>query len=180
MRTTLCVVLMGFTAVVAPLRAVCAGDAFTTYGDVGRYAIPVGAAVLAALKDDSDGLKRLALSSAMTMGTTYGLKYAINDTRPNGKARSFPSGHTAFAFTGAAFVYKRYGWKWGLPVEIDAAAVAYSRVDANAHRWRDVLSSAALAHVSVYFLVERLDSRVTLMPFAGDRGAFSVAGVLRF
>jgi membrane-associated phospholipid phosphatase len=176
----LCALALATTIVATPLGIAQAGDAFTTYGDVGRYALPVGAAALATLMDDTEGLKQLVLSSAVTMGATYGLKYAVNDMRPNGGARSFPSGHTSFAFTGAAYVYKRYGWKWGVPAEIAAAAVAYSRVDANAHRWRDVLASAALAHVSTYFLVDRFDAGVSFVPFAGERGTFGLAGVLRF
>lgn len=179
-RVFSCVLLMAFAAIAMLSRPARAGDAFTTYGDVGRYVLPVGAVMLAALKDDTAGLKQLALSGAVTMGSTYGLKYAVNDTRQNGKTRSFPSGHTSFAFAGAAFVYKRYGWKWGLPAEIAAAAVAYSRVDANAHRWRDVLASAGIAHASAYFLVEHLDDRVTLMPFVDERGALGIAGMVRF
>ena len=81
------------------------------------------------------------------------LKYAVDDTRPNGGRRSFPSGHTAWAFTGAAFIHHRYGWEWGVPTEIAAAAVAISRIDGNYHRWRDVIASAAIAHASAYFLV---------------------------
>lgn len=180
MRAILCALTITVAFTVASPRAAHAGDAFTTYGDVGRYALPVGAAALAALTDDTEGLKQLVFSGAVTMGTTYGLKYAVNDTRPNGGARSFPSGHTSFAFTGAAYVYKRYGWKWGVPAEIAAAAVAYSRVDANAHRWRDVLASAALAHASTFFLVDRFDAGVSFVPFAGERGTFGLAGVMRF
>ena len=179
-RFFLCALAVATLVLGAPSRTVQAGDAFTTYGDVGRYALPIGAAALATFMDDTEGLKQLALSGAVTMGATYGLKYAVNDTRPNGGARSFPSGHTSFAFTGAAFVYKRYGWKWGLPAEIAAAAVACSRVGANAHRWRDVFASAALAHASAYFLVERFDAGVSFVPFVGQRGAFGVKGSIRF
>lgn len=161
--------------------SVAAGDGFTTYGDVARYALPAGAAVLAFAKDDTEGLPQLLASTAVTMGLTYGLKYAIDDTRPNGGRRSFPSGHTAWAFTGAAFVHQRYGWEWGLPANIAAAAVAVSRVDGDFHRWRDVIASAVIAHTSAFFLVDHMDERVTLMPMIGGRKpSFGVVGAIRF
>lgn len=159
-----------------------AGDGFTTYGDIARYALPALGASLALAKDDESGLTQLLASGAVTVGATYALKYAVNDTRPNGGKRSFPSGHTAWAFAGAAFIHHRYGWEWGVPAELAATAVAISRVDGDFHRWRDVVASAVIAHTSAYFLVNRFDERVTLMPMLADaRGpAFGIVGAIRF
>ena len=43
-----------------------------------------------------------ALSYAFTAGVTYSLKHTIHERRPDGTDhRSLPSGHTAFAFSGA-------------------------------------------------------------------------------
>jgi len=158
-----------------------ADNGFTSYGDVARYALPAGAVLLSLSTDDTEGLKQLLASGVVTLSTTYALKYAVDDTRPNGGRRSFPSGHTAWAFTGAAFIHHRYGWEWGLPAELAATAVAVSRVDGNYHRWRDVVASAVIAHTSAFFLVDRLDERVTLMPMIGARdGAFGLVGAVRF
>lgn len=165
-------------AAAPPARA---GDGFTTYGDVARAALPAGAAALALGRDDAEGLKQLLASAAVTLGTTYALKHAVDDTRPNGGRRSFPSGHTAWAFAGAAFIHHRYGWEWGLPAEAAALAVAVSRVDGDFHRWRDVIAAAATAHASAFFLVDHLDERVTLMPMIGGRTpAFGIVGAIRF
>ncbi len=167
--------------VVLPLSTASAGDGFTTYGDIGRYALPAGAALLALAHEDSEGFTQLLASTAVTLGTTYALKYAVNDTRPNGKPRSFPSGHTASAFAGAAYIHYRYGWEWGVPAELAATAVAVSRVDGNFHRWRDVIASAAIAHTSAYFLVDHLNENVTLMPLVGGRKpTFGFVGSVRF
>lgn len=164
-----------------PLFSAAAGDAFTAYGDVTRYALPASAAIFALSKDDTQGLKQLLASGAVTIGATYALKHAVDDTRPNGGRRSFPSGHTAWAFVGAAYIHQRYGWQWGVPAELAAAAVAVSRVDGDYHRWRDVVASAVIAHTSAFLLVDRLDERVTLMPVIGGRKpAFGIVGSIRF
>lgn len=156
-------------------------SAFTSYGDVGRYALPAGAALLSAWKGDGEGATQLFASAVVTAGLTYGLKYAVDTQRPNGGRYSFPSGHTSFAFIGAAYVHERYGWEWGLPAELAAAAVGYSRVDAKAHHWYDVVASAGLAHLSAYFLVDHRDSNVTLLPMVGGRKpVFGIVGSLRF
>jgi membrane-associated phospholipid phosphatase len=174
--------LVGVLVLLAvPLARATASDGFTTYGDVARYALPAGAAVLAVAKDDRGGLTQFLASGAVTLGATYALKYAIDDTRPNGGRRSFPSGHTAWAFSGAAFIHHRYGWRWGLPAELAAAAVAVSRVDGDYHRWRDVIASAVIAPGAAFLLVDRLDRGVTLMPmFDGRTRAVGLAGTLKF
>lgn len=156
-------------------------DSFTTYGDVARYAIPAGAVLLSTLKDDTEGLGQLLVSGGVTLGLTYGLKHAVNARRPDGGTHSFPSGHAAFAFTGAAYIHERYGWQWGLPATLAAGAVAWSRVDARRHYWRDVLASAAIAHASAFFLVDHKDDRVTLFPMIGGRKpSFGLVGRIRF
>ena len=55
-----------------------------------------------------DQTKNLFISNLLTMGITYGLKYATNKTRPNDSQHSFPSGHTTFAFTNATVLYNEF------------------------------------------------------------------------
>lgn len=50
-----------------------------------------------------------ALSMGLTVGVTYTLKQTIHEKRPDGTDnKSFPSGHTAVAFAGAAVLDKEY------------------------------------------------------------------------
>ncbi len=168
---------------IALLAASPAGakDAFTTTGDIGRFAIPAAGAALALFTDDREGLKQFFTSGAATLGVTYGLKYTVNETRPDGGAYSFPSGHTSSAFLGSAYIHHRYGWRWGIPAELAAAAVAYSRVKANRHHWHDVLASAGIAHLSAYLLVDRRDTNVVLMPMvSGPRRTWGIQAAMRF
>lgn len=86
----------------------------------------------------------LVLALARAGVTTGVLKYTVNETRPNGGARSFPSGHAAAAFTGAEFIRKEYGWQWAAPAYLAAGFVAWSRVEADKHYTHDVLAGAAV------------------------------------
>lgn len=80
--------------------------------------------------------------------TTYGLKYSVNERRPNGGAQSFPSGHTAMAFMGAEFIRKEYGWAWGIPAWLAAGYVGWTRIESGNHWTRDVVAGAAIGVLS--------------------------------
>src|SRR5262249_45710980 len=105
-----------------------AGDAIETAGDILQYVIPGTAGVLTLGYRDYKGTLQLGESFALTEGVTYGLKYTVDETRPNGGSHSFPSGHTSVSFCGAEFIRKRYGWELGIPAYAAASFVAYSRV----------------------------------------------------
>lgn len=86
----------------------------------------------------------LALAFGRSIVVTEALKYSFNETRPNGGGHSFPSGHTSFAFTGAEFIRKEYGWWWGVPAYAVAGYVGYSRVRSREHYTHDVLAGALI------------------------------------
>ena len=78
-----------------------------------------------------------------------GLKLLIKEERPNGTAfNSFPSGHTATAFTGAELVRMEYGWGWGLAAYAAAVAVGYGRVEHQSHWWWDTAAGALIGVAS--------------------------------
>lgn len=89
------------------------------------------------------------LASALRMElTTYSLKFAVPEQRPNGGQQSFPSGHTASAFMGAEFIRKEYGWGWGTPAYLAASYVGWSRVASDNHWTHDVIAGAAIGILS--------------------------------
>ncbi|CAL2080115.1 phosphatase PAP2 family protein [Tenacibaculum sp. 190524A02b] len=95
---------------------------------------------------------------AKAMGTsfviTHSLKRILNKKRPNGGNHAFPSGHTSAAFTGAAFIHKRYGWKYGIPAYLLASYVGYSRIYADKHDIYDVIAGAGLGIISSFIFTK--------------------------
>ncbi|GIU53173.1 phosphatase PAP2 family protein [Shewanella sp. KT0246] len=136
-----------------------------TYGDVAQVAIPLTGFFVAWMKDDTEGMWQLGKTVVYTQAITEATKYVTDVTRPCGGERSFPSGHTSAAFSGAAFLDHRYGFKYGLPAYIAATGVAYSRVKANKHWNTDVIAGACLAYTVSYFVTSRYrDPNLTIAP----------------
>lgn len=100
-----------------------------------------------------------AFSVAIMAAVVNGMKYSIGTLRPDGSTHnSFPSGHTATAFTAAHILHKEYGElsPWisvgGYTV---ATFVGVSRILNNRHWISDVLAGAGIGILSTelgYFL----------------------------
>src|SRR5512143_674389 len=96
-----------------------------TLGDVGQVALPATGLAVSLLHKDKKGVVQLAEAFGTAMAVVYTLKPTVDRTRPNGGSQSFPSGHAASAFAGAAFLQIRYGWSYGVPAYAAATFVAY-------------------------------------------------------
>jgi len=55
-----------------------------------------------------DQSKNLFISNLFSVGITFAIKKSNNKIRPNGEADSFPSGHSALAFTNATVLYYEF------------------------------------------------------------------------
>lgn len=143
-----------------------AGSGFETYGDIGQIAIPVAAALISWGEEDIEGLKQFGYSFATTTALVQAMKFTIDAERPSGSGQSFPSGHTAAAFSGASYLQVRYGWHYGLPAYIAAGAVGWSREDAGHHYWRDIIAGAAIATGISYLFTMPLSGNLVVAPVA--------------
>lgn len=127
-------------------------------GDVLQIALPVTAGVVSLLKKDYQGTKKFVYAYATTFAVTYSLKYITEKKRPEGRKQydSFPSGHTSSAFSGASFLQRRYGWGYGIPAYLLAAAVGVSRLEApdGYHDTWDVIGGGAIGIASTYLFTK--------------------------
>jgi len=80
---------------------------------------------------------------------TNTMKYTIKEQRPDShKRNSFPSGHTATAFTGAELMRIDYGWGPGMAAYAVASTTAFLRVWNKRHWVGDVLAGAGIGILS--------------------------------
>ena len=157
----------------------CLGQASTHYkryhgdgiDDVLQYT-PMAASFLlkaAGVKCRSSWEQRLYKSGAsfiLCSGTTYLLKHSIHKMRPDGTDnRSFPSGHTAIAFSGATVLHKEFGKTspWISVAGYTVATItAVDRVRRNRHHWDDVATGAAIGFLSAqasYWIVDKINAK---------------------
>jgi len=122
--------------------------------------VPVFMGTYALIQKDEPLLKDaiyIGTSVIEAAGLTYGLKYAFNRQRPYEKypdvirpvdsegSPSFPSGHTAAAFSLATSLSIRYP-KWYViaPSAVWACGVGFARINQGVHYPSDVLAGAAI------------------------------------
>ncbi|MDC8004908.1 phosphatase PAP2 family protein [Aureisphaera galaxeae] len=123
-------------------------------GDVLQLALPITALSVTLIEKDYEGTKQFAFSYGSAMLLTHSLKHLIHKQRPEGRDRydAFPSGHTASAFSGASFIQRRYGWKYGWPAYVLATLVGVSRMEGpdGYHDIWDVIAGASVGISTTY------------------------------
>jgi membrane-associated phospholipid phosphatase len=137
-------------------------------GDILQIVIPSAAYAMTFVQKDQEGRNQFHKSFLTTLGITYGLKLTISKERPNGGDMSFPSGHTSVAFSGASFIEKRYGWKYGLPAYLCASFVGWSRIESDNHYPEDVLAGAVIGILSTYYFAKPFKNRIYVRPVVGN------------
>jgi membrane-associated phospholipid phosphatase len=149
------VALLVVLAAWLPTRAPARDGTERRLGDVLSYALPAAALGGELLRGDGAGAGQFARSFVVTLAATEALKRTTGVERPDhSDDLSFPSGHAARAFAAATFVHRRHGFANAVPLYAVATFVGYTRVQANRHRWADVLGAAVVAALSSRFLVE--------------------------
>ena len=145
---------------------------FERIGDLLMVITPAYAFGMTTRESNFDGTIQLITDLAATQLITEGIKAFELEERPNkSNKRSFPSGHSAAAFTGATFIHKRYGWKPAILPYIMAGVTGWSRVDAKMHYWHEVFAGAAIAALCTWTLVDKYDTGTNLMISADTTGA---------
>ena len=129
----------------------------TTSGDILQIAIPAVALGSTFIWNDDDTKPTWQFIKAYGSGLILeqALKHIVLKPRPDGSDNySFPSGHTTSAFSGAAFIQRRYGWKYGIPSYVLASYVGYTRIQAKKHDGWDVLGGAVIGIGTSYLFTK--------------------------
>lgn len=154
-RFLACITICG--TVLAPLDAEAGERDIERAGDGVRWALPALAGGISLARGDEEGVVQFAKSFVLSSALTWGLKETVNVRRPDGSGNdAFPSGHTTNAFSAAAYMDHRYGWKYGLPSYVAAGFVGYSRIEADKHDVKDVVAGAFLSWTVSHLFVTPL------------------------
>lgn len=156
-------------------------------------AVYLGLGFIPGVKHRSDWRERLMAGvtayAVMTVVNNV-MKVSFREPRPDSGARnSFPSGHSATAFTGAELMRIEYGNWVGLAGYAAAATVGALRIYNDRHWINDVLGGAAIGIISArigYWLVPlerrlfRLDKKkdiagAALLPMVGEANGVAFA-----
>jgi membrane-associated phospholipid phosphatase len=141
-------------------------------GDLLMVITPAYAFGMTSRESNFDGAIQYLTDFAATQLVTEGIKAFELEERPNGSnRRSFPSGHSAAAFSGAMFIHKRYGWRPAILPYAMAGVTGWTRVHAKMHYWHDVLAGAAVAALCTWTLVDKYDSGSYVAISADTTGA---------
>lgn len=139
----------------------------------------VGAALFTpTAKGDWEGLGQAALSVGSAGALAEVLKQTFPEQRPDhSDDKSFPSGHTALAFSSATTLHRRYGWQAGLPAYAVATLTGVGRERSNEHHWYDVVAGAALGTASGWLFTDAFNDKVQLVPWADSKGGGVIVAV---
>ena len=157
------------------LKSSSSVDRVETAGDVLSVALPMAALSSTYILDDKLGRHQFWKSYISSISLTYLLKYTVDKTRPNDDCcESFPSGHTTAAFSGAMFIQRRHGLKYGIPSLILASFVGYSRVYANKHYWEDVFTGASIGIIGNMIFTKKYNNSMLSFYKYGDNFNLSI------
>ena len=137
------------TNIVAPGK-VTPLDGYIRYGPAALY-VGLNIATFKSTEAAFDQAGVFLLGTGIYAATTYGLKSAITEARPDGSAKTFSSGHTATAFFGATVLAHEYRDSHPELVIAGytlAAATGALRIANNKHWVTDVLMGSAIGIAS--------------------------------
>lgn len=153
-------------------------------GDILQIALPVAAGLTTIIKKDWQGTKQFAFSYATGFVITHALKRIVKKERPEDRDLydAFPSGHTTSAFSGASFIQRRYGWKYGKWAYVLATIVGISRIEGpdGWHDIWDVLAGAAIGVGSTYIFTKPYEKNKIDISFSSGNNQYLLSFKYKF
>jgi len=128
-----------------PSSSISTADLWARFGDLGRFALIVGALALPLRRRDLDGSLDALSSILAASATCKAIKPFVPERRPNGEDnKSFPSQHAAECFAAGLALKRFFGDGAGAAGLGVATMVAMSRLFARKHHTVDVVAGIAI------------------------------------
>ena len=149
-----------------------------TEADIGRgisIALPVAAYTISYLHhEDWTGMKELTAVTALTVGSAFLAREFIKKRSPDGSTdRSFPSMEAALSAPSSGYLWRRYGWQYGLPALVLSQGANLLLDNAGKHRIVDGLAVTAVAAILNWGITTEYHGyRWSYGAYADSHGAF--------
>jgi membrane-associated phospholipid phosphatase len=138
-------------------------------GDILLLAIPAATLASTFIIGDTKGSWQFTKGLLLTEGITFGLKALVDKPRPdNSNNNSFPSAHTSTSFHSAAFIHRRYGVVYAIPVYALATFTGLTRIYGERHDGFDVLIGAVIGIGSSYLFTSPYQQEHMQLTFSND------------
>ena len=150
-------------------------------GDVILFALPATTLATTFIIGDTKGSWQFTKGLLLTEAVTFGLKSVISKRRPDDSdADSFPSGHTSTTFQSAAFIHRRYGFKYSIPAYALAGFTAFSRIDGEKHDGWDIFFGAVIGIGSSYIFTSEYQKEHMELTFNSQEGNYLLGFAYKF
>lgn len=170
-------VILLFVCLLCFTNSKAQNSTITTSGDIIQIVIPAIALGSTFIWNDDNTKPTWQFIKAYGSGLILqqALKHIVLKPRPDGSDNfSFPSGHSTSAFSGASFIQRRYGWKYGVPSYLLASYVGYSRIQAKKHDGWDVLGGAVIGIGTSYLFTKPYENKNIDLTFNKIDGGYLV------
>ena len=136
------------------------------------YSMPLIALGITALHhEDWTGAAQFTVLEALTVGTSYGIRSFVKKTSPDGTdKRSFPSMEAAIASPASGYLWRRYGWEYGLPTFVIKHMAGYWLDRAGKHKLTDTLPVLAMSLGFNMFITTRYHKPIEVGVAQADDG----------
>jgi membrane-associated phospholipid phosphatase len=150
-------------------------------GDILHIFIPTAGLSTSIIKKDTEGSLQFGKGYLLNYLSTKLIKAIIKKERPDGSNyNSFPSGHTSSSFQGAAFIQRRYGWKFGIPAYALAGFVGFSRIHAKKHDTVDVIAGMVIGIGSAYIFTTPYQKEHLELTFSNANDSYQLGLKFKF
>jgi hypothetical protein len=153
-----------------------------TVGESIAYSLPVAAVTVSLLHDDDwTGIEEYSFVGLSTLGTTAFIRHFIHEKSPDGQSHhAFPSLQAAVGSPAESYLWRRYGWQYGLPAFILEHSASFLLDRAGKHHFVDGLAVSAISAGFSWMAVTPYRRRIDFGSYTDGRGGVYLGATMKF
>ena len=153
-----------------------------TAGEAIAYSLPVAAVTVSLFHDDDwTGIEEYSFVGLSTLGTTVLIRRFVREKSPDGKSdHAFPSLQAAVGSPAESYLWRRYGWEYGLPAFILEHSASFLLDRAGKHHFVDGLAVSAISAGFSWMAVTPYHKRLYIGSYTDGQGGVYVGAQMQF